>query len=209
MPSNLSPSHFNSGMTATAQPQAPTAAQEEPQYVPPWAPPEDRKRSTRARRGLLLAVIAILAVLLVGVTFESGFLGTGGGPTGPAVNSASNPMTGEQLLSAYSGNASQATASYTNKTVYIKDSLDFGVGRDLNTGQYYSTLDSGAVVLEWNSQSQVGQLYPGAVVLAKCSVEGVQSSPLSGSELYLQDCVLISVQSQTGTASATVSVNND
>ncbi len=205
MPSNVSPSHFNSGMTATSPPQAtaPDAPSEVPGIAPPPPSPypEEKKRSLARRRGFLLAIIAILVVLLVGTTFEAGTLNSGGGAPRPVVNSANTPLTGQQLYSAYTSNHTQADASYTNKTVYIQDSLDFGAARDPNTGQYYSYLDSGAVVLFWNSQSQVSQLYPGATVLAKCSVEGVQLNSTAAYVLSLQDCDLISVQSQTSSVS--------
>ncbi|HVC27216.1 MAG TPA: zinc ribbon domain-containing protein [Nitrososphaerales archaeon] len=207
--SGMSPSHFNSGMTATsppltAEPPAPAGHSGSPALSSPS--PEERRRSFfSGRRGLMLAVIAILAVLLVGTTFESGMLGSG---KAPAINSASNPLTGGELLAAYAANETQATASYTNKTVYIQDSLDSGVGRDYSTGQYYSYVDSGSVILFWSSQSQLGQLSAGSTVLAKCSVNGEQLSPGSGYLLILQDCALVSVQSQT-TASVSVSVNND
>jgi len=204
MPSNVSPSHFNSGMTATA----PEAPQESPGYVPLPSTYPEKKRSF-ARRGVLLAVIAVLAVLLVGTVFETGTLSSGGSPSGPVVNTANTPLTGEQLYSAYATNQTQADASYTNKTVYIQDSLDVGAVHDVNTGQYFSYLDSGAVILFWNSQTQVSQLYSGATVLAKCSVEGVQLSPSAGYVLNLQDCDLISIQSQTTTSSVSVSVAND
>ncbi len=210
MPSNLSPSHFNSGMTSTASPRPPSA--EEPGLVPPPPSPPpsvEVRRSSSARRGLALVVIAALAVLLVAVAFETGVLAPGGGGTaGPAVNSSSNPFTGEQLYSAYASNQSKAEASYTNRTVYIQDSLDFGAILNVNTGQYYSSVDSGAVVLYWSSQAAVNQLYPGAMVLAKCSVEGVQPSISEGSVLYLQDCDLISLQSQSVTSSVSISEAN-
>jgi zinc-ribbon domain len=198
-PSNVSPSHFNSGITATAPP---VASSEEQGFASP-PPPVEEKRSS-GRRGLVLAVIAILVLLLVGAVLGSGLLGSGGGPAGPVVNSASNPFTGEQLYAAYASNQTQADASYTNKTVYIQDSLDFGAVLDVGTGHYYSYVDSGAVVLFWSSQSQVSQLSPGTTVLARCSVEGVQPSLSSAYVLSLQDCDLINVQSQISTASISV-----
>ena len=144
---DISPSHFNSGMTATSPPLTaePAAPPGDSGFVPPSSPlPEEKKSFLAGRRGLVLAVIAVLAVLLVGTTFEAGMLGSG---AGPAVNSASTPLTGGQLYAAYAANQSQATASYTNKTVYIQDSLDFGVGLDQNTGQYFSSVDSGNVLV--------------------------------------------------------------
>ena len=187
----------------TAQPPAPPG---DSGFVPPSSPlPEEKKSFVARRRGILLAVIAILAVLLVGTTFEAGMFGSG---AAPAVNSASNPLTGGQLYAAYAANQSQATASYTNKTVYIQDSLDFGVGLDQNTGQYFSSVDSGNVVLFWSSPSQVGQLSAGSMVLARCSVSGEQSSPGAGYVLVLKDCALVGVQSQAIT-SASVRVAYD
>jgi len=203
---DISPSHFNSGMTATPPPLTigQAAPAEDSGFIPPYAP-EERKSFFARRRGLVLAVIAILAVLLVGTTFETGMLGL---PAGPAVNSANTPLTGGQLYAAFEANQSQATASYANKTVYIQDSLDFGVGLDQNTGQYFSSVDSGNVLLFWSSPSQVARLSAGSMVLAKCSVDGEQSSPGAGYVLVLKDCALVSVQSRAAT-SATVSVNND
>lgn len=207
--SEMSPSHFNSGITATsppltAQPPTPPADPSSAQLPPPW--PEERRRSSLGgRRGAMLAVIAVLAVLFVGATLESGILGSGGAN---AVNSAGNPLTGEELYAAYATNGTQAAASYTNKTVYIQDSLDSGVGMDYGTGQYYSSVDAGNVVLYWSSQSQLGQLSAGSTVLAKCFVNGERLSPLSGYILILEDCVLVSVHSQT-TSSASISMNYD
>ena len=203
--SGVSPSHFNTGMTATSPPNAP---EDKAPYVPLASPyPEEKRRtSLTGRRGLLVAIIAILAVVLTGVLFEAGIPGSG---EGPAVNSASTPLTGQQLYAAYSTNHSQADASYTNKTVYVQDSLDLGVVRDSTTGQYYSYVDSMAVVLYWNSQSQVGQLSQGATVLAKCFDSGVELSQDGGYLLLLQDCDLISVRSLSATTSVSISMNND
>ena len=206
---DVSPSHFNSGMTATSPPLttvpgAPSGAG----LVPPPSPsPDERKPSSffSGRRGVMLAIIGILAVLLVGTTFETWMLGL---RAEPVVNSASTPLTGGELYAAYAANQSQATVSYTNKMVYIQDSLDFGVGLDHNTGQYYSSVDSGNVILFWRSPSQLGHLSSGSMVLAKCSVDGEQSSPGAGYVLVLKDCALVSVQSQTS-SSFSVSVNND
>ena len=153
----------------------------------------------------MLALIAILATLLVGTTFESGILNS----EAPAVNSAGTPLTGEELYTAYATNETQAAASYTNKTVYIQDSLASGVGMDYSTGQFYSYVDSGNVILYWSSQSQLGQLFAGSTVLAKCSVNGERLSPVSGYLLVLEDCALVSVQSQTTTTGVSVSMNYD
>ena len=201
---DVSPSHFNSGMTATSPPLTaePAAPPADSGFVPPYAP-EEKRSFFAGRRGLVLAVIAILAVLLVGTTFETGMFGS----AASAVNSASTPLTGGELYAAYADNQSQATASYTNKVVYIQDSLDFGVGLDQNTGQYFSSVDSGNVLLFWSSQSQLGQLSAGSMVLAKCSVGGEQSSG-AAYVLVLKGCSLVGSQSQAAT-SASVSVNND
>jgi hypothetical protein len=202
---DLSPSHFNSVMTSsfppmTTPPVIPTDDPGFPLSTPPF--PEEPKRPGRKR--LVLALIVALAVLLVGATFESGMLGS---TPIPVVNSPSTPLTGGQLFTAYASNQTQADASYTNKTVYIQDSLDFGVGTDYNTGQSYSSVDSGSVILFWSSQAQLGQLVAGTTVLAKCSVAGVEFSPGSGDLLILQDCALVSVQSQA-TTTASVSAAN-
>jgi hypothetical protein len=199
--SGMSPSYFNSGITATAPPL--TA---EPAGPPPAPSQEERKRSFfSGKRGTMLLLIAALAALLVLSTFETGMLGS---PPAPTVNSASDPLTGGQLYAAYAANQSRATASYTNKTVYIRDSLDFGVGRDLNTGQYYSSVDSGNVIMFWSTPSQLGQLSAGSTVLARCSVDGEQFSPGAGNVVVLANCALVSVQSNSKTT-ASISVAND
>jgi hypothetical protein len=201
----FSPSHFNAGMTSTAAPLATTPAPEEGGFAVPPAPSPAPEEAVRPKSGggrrVLLAVIAILAVLLVAASFESGLLPTGAGAA-PTVNSPATPVTGEQLYAAYGANQASADASYTNKTVYIQDSLDFGVSRDLSNGQYFSSVNFGTVILVWSPQTQVGQLYPGATVLAKCSVQGLIFSLGSGYLLYLQDCSLVSVQAQTATTSS-------
>jgi zinc ribbon protein len=201
---DVSPSHFNSGMTATSQPQT-TVPGDDSGFPPaPPPPPEAKRRSSLAGgRGLALVVILALAILLVGVIFEAGVLGPG---ASPAVNSASTPLTGQQLLAAYAANQTQADASYANRTIYVQDSLDFGVGTD-PAGQPFSSINSGSVILVWANQAQVGQLSRGDVVLARCSVAGMQPSLGGGYALYLQDCDLISVRSPTA-SSASVSVAN-
>lgn len=208
----VSPSHFNTGVTATAPPAQPAEPAAPAAYSElPSAFPEERKKPFFARRGVMLAIIGLLAIFLLGTAFETGMLGSPGGPSGPLANSASDPLTAEQLYNAYASNPTQAGASYTNKTVYIKD-VAGSLERDLGTGQYFSYLDSGEVVLFWGGQAQVGQLYPGATFVAKCSVTGVESSPVAGEQLYLQDCDLVSVQSQSTTSttsSISVSANND
>jgi hypothetical protein len=184
---------------ATAQ--APQTPSPEPTYeVPPASPPE--KPSFMARRSVVVVVILVLVVLLIGTTFESGLISTGNSST--AINSASKPFTGEQLYSAYSENRAMAASQYTNKTVYIQDTLDFGVSVDLRSGEYFSTVNQGTVVLIWNSPSQVQTLVAGNTVLAKCSVAGAVNSPGVGTIfVYLQDCSLVSVQSpSTSTANA-------
>lgn len=208
---DVSPSHFNATMTTTSPPQE---TQPGPGWAAPPPPPqEEKKPGLMARRGVVLAVIVVLAILLIGTTFETGLLGPVVGTS--AVNSPSSPFTGQQLYSAYLDNQAQATATYTNKTVYIQDTLDFGVSVDLRSGEYYSTVDSGAVILIWNNPSQVTQLSAGNTVLAKCSVAGaVQSFGGRGLYVYLEDCDLIKVQSQSSTATSTsqsfnVPANND
>jgi len=202
--SGVSPSHFNAGMTATSQPQTTVTGDDAGFALPPSPSPEEKKGSGLTGRGKVMVVlIGVLVLLLVGATIESGIFGRGAGG-GAAINSPSTPLTGGQLYAAYAANQSQAAASYTNKTLYIQDSLDFGVNRDFS-GQYFSSVNSGTVILIWNNQAQVGQLFPGTVVLAKCSVEGLQASQGAGYLLYLQGCDLVSVQTQTATSS-TISV---
>jgi hypothetical protein len=185
-------------MTATSDPY--TTIPAEGTGLPPPPPGEPKRPS--GRRGVVLVVIAALVVLLAGVTFETGMLSSGTG-TG-ALNTPDTPLSGEQLYSAFATNQSQAISSYANKTLYIQDALDFGVGHDIGNDQYYSSVASGSVVLIWGNPSQVGQLYAGAVVLAKCSVEGLQTSQGGGSgiALYLQGCDLIGVHARTATSTA-------
>jgi hypothetical protein len=206
---DISPSHFNSGITSTSPPLTtePGSPSGDPGLAPPPSPYADERKPSffAGRRRPILAIIAVLAVLLVGTSLETGMFGSGGAT---AVNSASTPLTGGQLYAAYAANESLATLSYTNKTVYIQDSLDFGVGLDHNTGQYYSSVDSGNVLLFWSSPSQLGQLSAGSMVLARCSVDGEQSSPGAGYVLVLADCALVSVQSQAA-SSFSVSLNNE
>jgi hypothetical protein len=186
-------------MTATSQPLMAGPVEDAGPALPSSPSREEGKRSGGGR-GFVLVVIVALAVLLVGVTLETVLLGSGTGST--AVNSPSTPLTGKQLYSAYATNQTKAVAAYTNRTLYIKDTLDSGVGHDFGTGRYFSSIDSGTVVLVWSATAQLDQLYAGAVVLAKCSVEGLQVSNGAGTALYLQGCDLISVQSQTATSSA-------
>jgi hypothetical protein len=206
---DISPSHFNSGITATSPPLTtePGSPFGDPGLVPPPSPSPDEKKPSffAGKKRPILAIIAVLAVLLVGTTLDTGMLGSG---AATAVNSASTPLTGEQLYAAYAANESQATVSYTNKTVYIQDSLDFGVGLDHNTGQYYSSIDSGNVLLFWSSPSQLGQLSAGSMVLARCSVDGEQSSPGAGYVVVLEDCALVRVRSQAA-SSFSVSVDDE
>ena len=167
---------------------------------PPAAAPQE-KPSLMGRRGVVVAVIVVLVVLLIGTTFESGLIGPVNGSA--AINSANDPLTGQQLYSAYATDQSSATTSYTNKTVYIQDTLDFGVSVDLRSGQYYSTVDQGLVILIWNNPSQVGQLVAGNTILAKCSVVGpVSLRGALGVFVYLQDCDLVKVQSASATTLA-------
>ncbi len=203
--SDVSPSHFNTGITATSQPQTTVAADDAGLPAPPPPSPERKRSSFAGRRSLTLTIVVALAVLLVGVAFEAGMLGSGGAAS-PAVNSASDPLTGQQLYGAYKTNQSHAEASYTNKTIYIQDSLDFGVGLD-SAGHYFSSIDSGSVILIWRDQAQIGRLSQGEVVLAKCSVAGTQTLRGTGYVLYLQDCDLVRVQSGTA-SSQSVSVAN-
>jgi hypothetical protein len=193
--SGFSPSHFNSGVTVTSQPltTSPGPAQPAPSY-----PDEGKPRG--GRRGVVLVVIAALAVLLVGVTIETVLLGSGAGI--PTMNSPSSPYTGRDLYSAYEANQTQAVAAYTNRTLYIQDTLDSGVGQDIGTGKYYSSVNLGTVVLVWSATANVDQLHAGAMVLARCSVQGLEVSNGAGIALYLDGCDLISVQAQSATTSA-------
>ena len=189
--SDFSPSHFNSGMTATSEPL--TTLPVEGAGPPPSTP----ARRAGRRRGIVLVVIVALAVLLIGVTVETVFLGS----ATYALNSPSTPFSGKDLYSAYASNQTKAVAAYTNRTIYIQDTLDDGVNED-SAGQYFSSVSSGEVVLVWGASAQLNQLYAGTVVLAKCSVEGLQASNVTNPALYLKDCDLISAQSQTTTSSA-------
>jgi len=109
------------------------------------------------------------------------------------VNSPSNPLSGDQLFSSYISNETVADAAYGQKAVYIQDVIDPGdraVVNDPNTGQYYSTVDFGAVVLYWSHQSQALQLSPGENILAQCTVNGLRVSVSGFYLLYLMNCQL-------------------
>ena len=195
----LSPSHFNSGMTATSQPQLTVAPDGDGS---PW--PEEARRHPSRRRGLVLTIIVALAVLLIGVSLEAGMLSTGGAAP---VNSPNDPLTGLQIYQAFAANASQAGVSYTNKTVYIQGSVDFGVRID-SRGQYFSTINSGSVILVWSDQASVAQLSSGDTVLAKCWVAGPARTAGGGYIVYLLNCDLIGTSSQATKTSSTISVAN-
>jgi hypothetical protein len=187
--------------TVTTNDDTPTS--DEPGFaMPPPFSPEEKSRSSSfwRSRGIVLTVIIVLVVLLVGVTFEAGLLDNGAASS-PAVNSASTPLSGQQLYMAYETNLAQADAQYNNKTVYIQDRLDFGVAVD-PTGAYFSTINSGSIILVWGYQSQVSQLSQGETVLAKCQVVGPQPSAGGGYFLYLENCDLISTPSGTSTTSS-------
>jgi hypothetical protein len=195
---NLSPSHFNTGMTSTAPTSttssSPPPPAEEPVFASPPFPDHGKPPRSR-RRGLLIAVIIVLAFLLVATTLEAGLLGGlagPAGPTAPAINSASSPMTGAQLFASYSD-------SDANKTVYIQDSLYSGLELAIGAGgRYASSIDSGMVVLFWDGQANVGQLSTGETVLAKCSIQGAEDSPEGQMALvFLQDCQLLKVSAQS------------
>lgn len=198
--SGFSPSHFNSGITSTEGPVAPPGFAEQPY---------ERKPAT-GRRRFVLFIVVMLAILLAGVAFEAGTLTLPSSPSGSSsppgswvLNSPSTPFTGQQLYSAFLSNQTSFDATYLNKTVYVQDTLDRDVAQLSGTGQYYSSINSGTVLLVWNNSSQVAQLPAGVLVMAECSVQGVpnQQSPAGQTQakLFLQPCDLISVQSQTTT----------
>ncbi len=143
--SDFSPSHFNSGVTATSQPLTTVPVDEAGPGTPASPAPDEGKWKGGGRRVVLVVVVA-LAVLLVGVTLETVFVGSGSGA--PAVNSPGNPLTGKQLFSAYATNQTKAVAAYANRTLYIQDTLDDGVAHDLDSGRYYSS-GSGAPRPKW------------------------------------------------------------
>ena len=150
-------------------------------------------------------IIGVLALLLVGTVFETGALNQSP-VSASTVNSASNPLTGGQLYSAYTNNPPQAASSYTNKTVYLEDTLDFGVAQDSGTGRYYSSVNSGTVILVWRDPHQLGSLNAGSVVLAECVVRGAGYSQGAGYLVFLQNCDLINVQSQPSTTATITSI---
>jgi hypothetical protein len=190
-------------------PRHPIAATEENEfgYLPPY--PEQKKRYLTGRKLLAVVVIFALVIFLVGAALNNFTSPTQAPGNGPPVNSPGDPLSGAQLYDAYEANQSQADSSYTNRTIYIQDSLDFGVVQDSGTGQFYSSVHSGDVVLIWSSQSQTGKLSQGALVLAKCLVDGLQLSQGAGYLVYLEDCNVVSVQAPTTTTTtASVSVAN-
>jgi len=203
--SEFSPSHFNSGITATYQPSA-APSEEAPEFRFPA--PGQRKRSP-GRKGFVLLAIAVLGVFLVGVTVETGTLNSS--PSASAVNSPDTPLTGQELYSAFTTNQTQFVSTYLNRTIYIQDTLDNGVSHLFSTGQFYSSVNSGTVVLVWSDPSQVDQLYAGALVLAKCNVGGAHDYGISGPDkpaLGLQRCDLISMQSHTTSSAPNAPVAN-
>ncbi len=178
-------------------------------YLPPPYPEEKKRSSLTGKKVLAIVVVIALVIFLVGAALDlatptSPSQAPGGG--GP-VNSPSTPLNGAQLYDAYATNQSKADSSYTNKTVYIQDTLDFGVFQDSQTGQYYSSVNYGNVVLIWSNQSQTAQLSKGDQVLAECLVDGLQLSQGAGYLVYLQNCNVVSVQVPTTTATS-VSVAN-
>ncbi len=135
-------------------------------------------------------MIVVMVVAAVGamVSFNGG-LGGLFGPQ-PAFNSPSNPLTGQQLWNAYTTNQTQADSTYTNKILYVRDTLSVG-GIDPGTGQYYSSLVNGMVVLYWSDQAASQQMSPGQQVLARCTVTGMRQSQGGPDVLYLENCDLI------------------
>lgn len=138
-------------------------------------------------------MVLVVALILVLAT-SSGYLAKKTTSSVVAVNSPSTPFSGAQLFEAYVSNESQADATYTQKLVYIQDVIDPGQPasvNDPNTGEYFSTVNFGTVVLYWSHQSQALQISPLQKILAECNVEGMRMS-LSGIYLlYLTGCQLV------------------
>lgn len=167
-----------------------------------------------------MVVVIVLLMLVAGAAFI--FLDRGGGPSGETmvvmtssgqgpINSPTTPLTGQQLLSAYMANQTQADSTYANKSVYIQDTVD-QIGVDPNTGEFISSVNLGTVVLFWSDQSQAVQVFHGDQILAECSIQGITDQSESGNTLlYLDDCTLISssaAASTTTTSSFSVTAPN-
>jgi hypothetical protein len=146
------------------------------------------KRHTR----WYVAIAAVLvATLLVVAAMSFDLFEDKSTSTIATINSPSTPVTGDQLFSAYIANKTLADAAYTQKDVYIQDVIDpgdEGVVNDPNIGQYYSTVDFGAVVMYWSHQSQALQISPLEKILAQCRVNGMGISVSGDYLLYLMDC---------------------
>ena len=88
---DVSPSHFNAGMTATALPQTTVAPEDTGFALPPSPLPGGEEALNHVRKGkAMVAIIGVLVLLLVGATFEAGILGVSAGGV-PAINSPSTP----------------------------------------------------------------------------------------------------------------------
>jgi hypothetical protein len=198
------PSSSHASSSSPTQ-QQPTAASGDDGfgYFPPSSYPEQKKRYLTGKKLLALVVIFALIVFLVGASLNNMAGPNQVAGNGTPVNSASTPVNGAELYGAYMANQSKANSAYTNKAIYIQDALDFGVAQDSGSGQYFSSVSSGNVILIWNSQSQTHQLSQGALVLAECLVDGLQRSQGAGYLLYLANCNVVSVQAPTTTSTTT------
>jgi hypothetical protein len=195
------PSSYASSSSPTQQPTA-ASGDDGFGYFPP-SYPEQKKRYLAGKKLLALVVIFALIIFLVGASLNNVAGPNKVAGNGTPVNSASTPVNGAELYGAYMANQSKANSAYTNKAIYIQDALDFGVAQDSGSGEYFSSVSSGNVVLIWSSQSQTHQLSQGARVLAECLVDGLQQSQGAGYLLYLANCNVVSVQAPTTTSTTT------
>ena len=198
-----SPFFYTSGGASAPQP----IEAAEGDFLPPHYPEEKKRYFLGGRKLLALLMVFVLVIFAVGAAVNNVATPTQVPGSGPPVNSASTPVSGAKLYQAYTTNQSQADSSYTNRTVYIQDSLDYGVVMDAGSGLSYSSVNSGSVVLIWSDQSQPGALSSGSLVLAECLVDGLHLSQGAGYLVYLENCSLVSVQAPTTTTTSVPTVN--
>lgn len=151
-------------------------------------------RPKRGTRTITIAIAIVAVLVLVVVASSSGHLANRTSSSVAVVNSPGTPFSGEQLFAAYTSNESLADATYTQKLVYIQDVIDPGQPASVNdpeTGEYYSTVNFGTVVLYWSQQSQALQISPLQKILAQCNVEGMKMSVSGFYLLYLTGCQLV------------------
>ena len=158
---------------------------------PPSTQSNPSRRKAHEKRNLLVASVLIVLLLVIAIA-SLGNPGNKSSSSATTINSPAKPVSGEELFNAYALNQTQADATYTQKVVYIQDTIDPGepaVVSDPNAGQYYSTIYLGRIVMYWSDQSQALQITPGQEFLARCTVGGMELSQEGFDLLYLINCV--------------------